>query len=163
MKVELIKQVFVVDGYNESSYKYKPFKWCCQDASTNPLIELVCEYLDNTNDYDEYNSLKPSITLRHSYTTYDWEDEYQEDVYYKINYCPFCGEPIEFILVGEEDVSEIVSKLKTKRDEVWKKYTKTDSKKKSEELRKVVYELDSKINYFYELSEYDDNMRELVI
>ena len=29
------------------------------------------------------------------------DDEYEEDTYYKINYCPFCGEPIEISVVGE--------------------------------------------------------------
>ena len=37
---------------------------------------------------------------------------------------------------------------------------RTDSKKKEKELREVVYNLDSKINYFYELSEYDEHWKE---
>ena len=82
------------------------------------------------------------------------EDEWENDYYYKISHCPFCGKPIEITVVGEEDMDEYHKVLSKQRDELWKKYNRTDSKKKSEELRKQVQELDDQINWLYHLAEY---------
>lgn len=147
MKIELIKQTFD----NCTGYKFKPLKWCCDKLEENKIIDLVNEY-----DYEDYTSdnLFPMMAIRHTEHFYDWGDEYEEDYYYKITHCPFCGEPIKIFVVGQEDASEIYSKLKEERDKNWKKYNKTDSKKKEAELKKIVDDLDRKINYFYNLVEY---------
>ena len=108
-----------------------------------------------TDDIDDECTF-PSFALWYSEVIKDWDDEYEEDTYYKINYCPFCGEPIEISVVGEEDIDECYKVLSKQRDELWKKYKRTDSKKKSEELRKQVQELDDQINWFYHLVEYKD-------
>ena len=150
MKVELIKQTFD----NHISYKYKPFKWCCHKSEINPLMHLVYEYPECTEHEEESGMPEVCVSLCYSEIVHDWEDEWQNDYYYKMAYCPFCGEPIEISIVAEEDVSKVVSELEKEREQMWKKYNKTDSKKKSEELRKIVYDLDDKINYFYELAEY---------
>lgn len=153
MKIELIKQTF--DDY--ISYKFKPFKWCCEKLEKNKIIDLVNEY----DNYD-YNSdeLVPMIAIRHTEHFYEWGDEYEQDYYYKITHCPFCGEPIKITIAGQEDVSEIYKKLKEERDKIWKKYCSTDSKKKEAELRNIVRELDDKMNYFYNLAEYK-NLEEI--
>lgn len=157
MKIELIKQFFD-DG--DCSYKYKPIEWCCDEIESNPLINLVHEYTYRNNSFDDDNTLKPSFTLVHSETISSWGDEWEEDTYYKINFCPFCGKPIELVVIGEEDASEIFAKLRNQRDIMWKKHNKTDSKKKERELGEIVRDLDNKINYFYSLSEYDDSWKE---
>ena len=86
----------------------------------------------------------------------DWEDEYEQDTYYKINYCPFCGEPIETSVVGEEDVDNYYKSLRKQREELWKKYNKTDSKKKAQELYEQVHKLDNQIDWLYRLTEYEN-------
>lgn len=146
MKIELIKQTF--DDY--VGYKFKPFKWCCDKLKNNPSIDLVNECDQNDYNSDEFPMMAIMLTERF----YDWGDEYEEDYYYKVSYCPFCGEPIEISVVGQEDVSEIYYKLEEERNKVWKKYRNTDSKKKEAEFSKIVRELDNKINYFYNLFEY---------
>jgi len=145
MNIELIRQTF--DCYD--GYKYKPFEWCCEKLKNNPIINLVCEYTDECED-----TITPSISIRFTESFYDWGDEYEEETYYKLTHCPFCGEPIVINVIGEEDVTEKYVELHKERDKMWKKYTRTDSKKKEAELRKVVYELDDKVNYFHNLSEY---------
>ena len=149
MNIELIELTF--DDYN--GYKYKPFEWCCKKLKDNILINLVNEY---TNDewLDRYENVIPSIAIKHTELVRDWEDEWEEDTYYKIDYCPFCGKPIKISIVATEDVTEPYLKLQKERNEVWRKYRKTDSKRKSEELSKTVHELDRKINYFHNLEEY---------
>ena len=57
-------------------------------------------------------------------------------------------------MIGEEDRTEEYLELKKQRDDLWKKCRRTDSKKKENELRKQVQELDGKIEWFYALSEY---------
>lgn len=74
----------------------------------------------------------------------------------KLNQIQICGETIEITVVGEEDVDEYYKFLSKQREELWKKYCRTDSKKKSEELRKQVQELDDQINWLYQLAEYKD-------
>ena len=144
MKIELIRQKF--DGVK--SYKYKPFQWCCDSIKENPCIVFSTEVYVN----DE-NTL-PAFSLWHSEIIKSWEDEWEQDTYYKISHCPFCGEPIDISVVSEEDMNEYYKILSKQREELWKKYIRTDSKKKSEELRKQVQELDDQINWLYKLVEY---------
>lgn len=156
MKIELIRQRF----NNTRGYKYKPFSYCCDKIKDNPRIELSDNVeldennLDDCLDDDECTF--PAFAIWHSETVHSYEDEWENDYYYKISHCPFCGEPIEITVVGEEDVDEQYKALAKQREELWKKYNRTDSKKKSEELLKQVRELDGKINWFYALVEYRD-------
>ena len=151
MRIELIRQRF-----NETrGYKYKPFDFCCDKIAENPCIVFSdsVEIDDNNlDDYLDYECTFPAFALVHTESDYDvdW------DTYYKISHCPFCGEPIEITVVGEEDVEEYYKSLKAKRDELWKKHNRTDSKKRSQELYEQVRKLDDQINWLYHLTEYKD-------
>ena len=153
MKIELIRQRF----NDTRGYKYKPFTHCCDKIKDNPRIvfsdkvELDSNNLDGCLD-DECTF--PAFAIWHSETVGSWGDEWENDYYYKITHCPFCGEPIEISVVGEEDVEEYYKSLKAKRDELWKKHNKTDSKKRSQELYEQVRKLDDQINWLYHLTEY---------
>lgn len=142
MRIQLIKQKF----NNTRGYKYKPFDYCCDKIKDNPRIVFSDE---------EYAF--PTLALWHSETVGSWGDEWENDYYYKIDFCPFCGKPIEISIVNEEDVDEIYQSLSKQREELWKKYNKTDSKKKAETLYEQIRELDNQINWFYHLCEYKDN------
>lgn len=155
MKIELIRQKF----NDTRGYKYKPFNYCCEKIKENPRIVFSDEVeldVNNLDDCLDNECTFPTFALWHSETIRSWEDEWENDTYYKINYCPFCGELIEISVVGEEDVDEIYKSLSKQREELWKKYNRIDSKKKSEELRKQVQELDDQINWLYQLAEYRD-------
>ena len=151
MKIELIRQRF--DETRE--YKYQPLDVCCGNIAENPCIVFSdsVEIDDNNlDDYLDYECTFPAFALVHTESDYDvdW------DTYYKISHCPFCGEPIEITVVGEEDVEEYYKNLKAKRDELWKKHNRTDSKKRSQELYEQVRKLDDQINWLYHLTEYKD-------
>ena len=79
----------------------------------------------------------PAFAIWHSEVIRSWEDEWEQDEYFKINHCPFCGEPIEISVVCEENMNEYYKTLSKQREELWKKCNRIDSKKKSEELRNV--------------------------
>lgn len=156
MKIELIKQIINDGDYINYGLKYKKLKYCCDKMENNPLIDLV---EDADNDYN-MEGLLPSVTLCYSKHIIDYEDEWEEDTYYKINYCPFCGEPIEISIIMEEDISEIYNNIKNKRYKLWEECCDTGNIKRIEEIRKNIFELDNKINYFYSLVEYDESWRE---
>ena len=152
MKIELIRQKF----NSTRGYKYKRFSWCCNKIQDNPCVVFSDEvYTEDTID-DECTF--PAFALCHTEVYRDWEDEYEQDTYYKINHCPFCGEAIEISVVGEEDVDDYCKSLSKQREELWNKYNKTDSKKKSQELYEQVHELDSQIDWLYQLTEYANVM-----
>lgn len=146
MKIELVKQNF--DGNQQ--YKFIPFEFCCEEMKNNPIIDLIHGHAYNScNDYNI-----PCVMLRESEIIAEYGEEWLEEKYYKINYCPFCGEAIEVRVAWEEDISNIYFNLCKQRDETWKECNSTDSKSLSLELREKVRELDRQINYLYELAEY---------
>lgn len=154
MKIELIKHIF---DDSDVGYKCKPIKYCCDKLKNNPIIDLVYEYTvgDHTED------LFPSVSIWHGEDYTEWGEEFHTDNYYRINYCPFCGEPIEISVIEEIDLSKLYSELQKKRNEILNKCRKTDSKKKYEELYKVVHELDNKIDWFYQLFEWDGSIESI--
>lgn len=150
MKIELIRHKF----NNTRGYKYKPFVLCCKKLADNPRIVFSDEVYTEDNRDDECTF--PAFAIWHSEVIRSWEDEWEQDEYFKINHCPFCGEPIEISVVCEENMNEYYKTLSKQREELWKKCNRIDSKKKSEELRKQVQELDDQINWLYQLEEYKD-------
>lgn len=143
MKVELIKQIF----NNNRGYKIKSIDWCCDKLKNNPVIDLYDEYCEDNDDV-------PEVMIRQTETITSFEDEWEQNTYYPIKVCPFCGKSIEIFLIKQEDVSEQYNNLKKQRDELWEKCRKTDSKKKEQELRKQIQEIDEKIEWFYYLHNY---------
>ena len=155
MKIELIKLKFN-DTY---AYKYKPFKHCCEAIQNNKNIIFTGEDIVfdemfglDTSDYDE--SVIPQFCTSYTETFNSYEDEFENIYNYPIQFCPHCSEKIEIEVVDEIDVSEEYNQLSKQRDELWKKCQKTDSKKKENELREQVRDLDNRINGFYTLSEW---------
>jgi hypothetical protein len=80
-----------------------------------------------------------------------WEDYYTTDYrYYKINRCPFCGEPISIEIVAEFDKTEEYKKLKDEVYAIRKKISKCDSKKKERELESEFREKENLLNSYYQ-------------
>ena len=155
MEIELIKLKF----NNTHSYKYKPFKHCCDEIQNDKVIvftgeDLVCNDIFGlvVRDSDDY--IIPQFCNSYTETFNSWGDEYEQTDNYPIQFCPHCGEKIEISVVEEIDVSNKYNKLSKQRDELWKKCQRTDSKKKESELREQVEKLDKQINDFYELGEW---------
>ena len=75
--------------------------------------------------------------------------------YYRIDYCPFCGQKININTVREEDKSADYSTMSTLRGLLKERYDNNDSKKESDELDKEIKELDRKINEMWSFGEYE--------
>ena len=149
MKIELIKLKF----NNTHSYKYKPFKYCCDEIQNNKAIVFTNEYLSPLKYIDDGNFI-PQICTSHTEVITSYEDEWEQTDNYPIQFCPHCGEMIEISVVDEIDVSDKYNELSKQREDLWKKCQRTDSKKKEAELREQVRKLDNQINGFYLLDEW---------
>ena len=155
MEIELIKLKF----NNTHSYKYKPFKHCCDEIQNDKVIvftgeDLVCNDIFGLVVRDSDDTTIPQFCNSYTETFNSWGDEYEQTDNYPIQFCPHCGEKIEISVVEEIDVSNKYNKLSKQRDELWKKCQRADSKKKESELREQVEKLDKQINDFYELGEW---------
>lgn len=137
MKIEVSKWIFD----NTHSYKIKSLTKCCDEIMNSNVITLADDY-ENDDDTDY------SVKLREVNYQYDnYEGDYYDYVTYEsIKYCPFCGKRIDIDIVEILDKNEKYLPLKKTRDELWNKYKKTDSIKKSNKLQQEVRELDEKIN-----------------
>lgn len=150
MKIELIKLKFS----NTHSYKYKPFEYCCDKIHQNDCIIFTNEDLFPLKHIDDGNFI-PQFCTSHTEVIKSYEDELKQTDNYPIQFCPHCREEIEISVVDEIDVSEKYTELSKKRDELLKKYQRTDSKKKESELREQVGRLDKQIDSFYLLDEWN--------
>lgn len=154
MKIELIKLKFN-DTY---SYKYKPFKYCCDKIHQNKCIVFTNEDLTYYDNYKDDIQYIPQFCTSRKEIFKDYEDEWEQIDNYPIQFCPHCGEKIEIKVVNEMDVSEKYKKLINLRKELSKKCQKTDSKKIEAELSKQIKELDNQINGFYVMNEYQEDL-----
>lgn len=150
MKIELIKLKF----NNTHSYKYKPFKHCCDEIQNDKVIVFTGEDLVYSDDSLDDGSYIPRFCTSYTEVITSYEDEWEQTYNYPIRFCPHCGEKIEILVVDEIDVSDKYNELTKQREDLWKKCRRTDSKKKEAELREQVRNLDSQINGFYELCEW---------
>lgn len=154
MKIELIKLKF----NDTCAYKYKPFKYCCDEIQNDKAIvftgeDLVCNDTFGLVVRDSDDNIIPQFCTSYTETFNTWGDEYEQTDNYPIQFCPHCGEKIEIEVVDEIDISEKYDELTKLREELWKKCQRTDSKKKESELREQLRKLDDQINNFYELGE----------
>ena len=150
MKIELIKLKF----NDTHSYKYKPFKYCCDEIQNDKAIIFTGEDLIHSDDSLDDGSYIPRFCTSYTEIITSYEDEWEQTYNYPIRFCPHCGEKIEILVVDEIDVSDKYNELTKQREDLWKKCRRTDSKKKEAELREQVGNLDSQINGFYELDEW---------
>ena len=155
MKIELIRLKFD----DTHSYKYKPFKYCCDEIQNNKAIvftgeDLVCNDIFGLVVRDSDDTIIPQFCNSYTETFTSYEDEWEQTDNYPIRFCPHCGEKIEISVVDEIDVSDKYEELTKQREELWKKCQKTDSKKEDFELKEQVRKLDNQINGFYELCEW---------
>ena len=154
MKIDLIKLKF----NNTHSYKYKPFKYCCDEIQNDKVIVFTGEDINDIGgEYEDDGVCVPQFCNSYTETFNSWGDEYELTNNYSIQFCPHCGEKIEISVVEEIDVSDKYEELTKQRDELWKKSQRTDSKKEESELRKQVRKLDDQINGFYELGKWREN------
>lgn len=150
MKIELIRLKFD----DTHSYKYKPFKYCCDEIQNDKAIVFTGEDINDIGgEYEDDNVSIPQLCTSHT----AYEDEWEQTDNYPIQFCPHCGKKIKISVVDEIDVSDKYNKLSKRREELWKGCQRTDSKKKEFELREQIGKLDKQINGFYELGKMEEN------
>lgn len=150
MKIELIRLKFD----DTHSYKYKPFKYCCDEIHQNDCIMFTNEDLSPLKYMDDSGNFIPQFCTSHTEVITSYEDKWEQTDNYPIQFCPHCGEKIEILIVDEIDVSDKYKELSKQRDELWERCQGTDSKKKESELREQVGKLDKQIDGFYWLDEW---------
>jgi hypothetical protein len=156
MKIQVIQREFKSHGSYDRSYKICNCEYCCEGIKQIPNIDFYFEVAENTDNpiEDEYGyGFDLGVMLQHSVTYHDpWDYDdygYEQEYYYKLNCCPICGEKIEVEIVDNIDITTEFESLQKERDEVHKKWTKTDSIKKKNEYEKRRHELDRKMESFY--------------
>lgn len=157
MNIDVVKIRFKNEyGDNEVSYKYLPFECCCEKLKNFEHIDFSDEYdCLNPNDYDDEDGATIpgfSICVEEPVA---WEDM-GELCYYRIGYCPFCGEKININVVREEDKSEKYLDLIALRKQKEELRRKTDSKKEYDELSESVRKINESINEMWGFNEYKD-------
>lgn len=164
MKIQVIQREFKSHGSHERSYKICNCEYCCEGIKHLPNVDFFFEYTENTDnpvedDYDYGRDF--GIMLEHSVTyhePWDYDDYgYTQEYYYKLNHCPICGEKIEIEIVDNIDVTAEYEALSKERDEVHKKWVKTDSIKKQNEYLRKRQKLDAEIESFYHTDHLPDS------
>lgn len=143
------------DGWDNYSYKYIPFKYCCDKLKDFEYIKFNDEY--NYNDPNEYLDEEGNVVPGFSITFEEpvaWED-YTEPVYHRINYCPFCGQKININVVREEDRTGQYAVMEYLREVKNELRLKTDSKSECCKLLSEMREIDQEINEFMDFGEYN--------
>lgn len=150
MEIHLIKQLY----NNTGSYKYFPFEYCCEDLQKNPFIRLTKEYPENEKDgildkdgmvIPYFAVIKPGNGLG---------DIYDKDQCFKIDFCPFCGSPIQISFSGTVDVDDLYKRIKGQREILGKRLKQVVSKKDETCIAGKLKQLDNLLYRMDTLSEY---------
>ena len=88
MKIELIRLKF----NDTHSYKYKPFKYCCDEIQSDKAIVFTGEDLVHSDDCWDDERYIPRFCTSHTEVITSYEDEWEQTDNYPIQFCPHCGE-----------------------------------------------------------------------
>lgn len=154
MEIELIRLKF----NNTYSYKYKPFKYCCDKFQNDKAIIF-------TNKDFVYDNIFRELVIRDldniivpQFCNSEIVDSWSDVDNYPIQFCPHCGERIDTHVINEIDASNKYKKLSKEYDELRKKYQKTNNIKEKNDLREQITKLDKLISNFYKLDEWKEDL-----
>lgn len=157
MNIDLIKIHLKDKDFGEiSTYKYLPFEYCCEKLKNFEHVSLEDEvYSINLNDEEDENENIIPRFFFHCEESQPWEEN-TWSTYYKIDYCPFCGEKINVSVVDNIDRSELYTKLQNYFDALKNAAEETDSVKTKKRIEKEMIDIHRKINNMREFGEYRD-------
>lgn len=150
MKIDLVK----IKLSQSDKYKYKPFKWCCEEMKNNPVTLFTDEDLVAVNGFDYPNH--PHMCLNYVEIIQDYDDEYEYIQNYPIQYCPWCGEKIEVDVVNELDMTIKEREVMNKLEKLHEKINKSDSIKERTRLSGEEELLRNEVDKMYYLNEYKE-------
>lgn len=147
MKIQVIQREF----NGNKSYKICDCKYCCEGIKKLPNIDFYFKQTENSDSLidSNYDCSDIGVMLRKKVIYESWEDRFEEEYYYKLNYCPICGEKIEIEIVDNVDITKEYERLKKECDAINKQCRQTDSKKKEKELISKRRQIDMEIESFY--------------
>lgn len=105
---------YKIDTLNSTEYKILSIDKCCDKILRNSSINLYNAYIDSPKNIHE-----PIVSIRQYQSTYECDFDY----YYKMNFCPFCGEKIDIKIDSVENVTEEYEK--SRKESITKLYRKT--------------------------------------
>lgn len=148
MLIELVEIQWKDDDGMECTnlFHYKPLEYCCETLKDNPVIV-----------FSETDTELPQFCIVQQEVIYSYEDEFNNDIYYPIQFCPFCGQKIDVKVVETKDVSIQYQTMVKERKKMRYLYTKTDSIKKADMISEKLRVLNQKLNYFYAMVEYSED------
>lgn len=157
MNIDIVKIRFKDKELGEqTTYKYLPFEYCCERLRGFDKI-IFCDELDTFGSddvVDDTDSVYPKFAF-HTEEYEPWE-KLPYDYYYKIDYCPFCGEKININLTKEIDKSDTYTTFENARAAFKEALKETDSVKTRDRLDEEIQEVNNKISDMWEFGEYDD-------
>lgn len=124
-------------------YKIKNITKCCDKVINSKAIYINDNFSSDEIYYDPEN---PPYSAKIASDIENYDMEYDEINYIKINYCPFCGKPIIIKIVEEIDMIKKFKQMEEERDIYYKKALKSINRSKIKEMYDKSLELDSKIN-----------------
>lgn len=139
MKINLMEVRFN-GGY---VYKYLPFDWCCDECKNDKDINLTDDY-DDEYELETYPAICETRKNNGSRTNIP------------IQFCPYCGEPIEFI-TKEVNMSSEFQAIGDKIDQLEDAYINASSRKEEEKIREEQRKADAEEDWYFTFSKWDKN------
>lgn len=135
-KIKLVEQIYN-NKKNKKTYKYETVNWCCDKLKQHAKIGL----------YEGF----PAIMF--------WSTENGwERINIPIDFCPFCGEHIDFVTVKTENTAEEYVKLLRERSRLNKEIKQTDSKREETFLKYQLNKINIYIEKFICFDKYDSDL-----
>ena len=158
MKIDLVKIHFKDKNFGEiSTYKYLPFEYCCEKLKNfeHVVFDDEIDSINPNDGEDENGDVIPRFFF-YCEEPQPWEED-TWPTYYKIDYCPFCGEKINVNVVNNIDKSELCTKLQNYFDALKDAAEETDSVKTKKRIEEEMVDIRRKINNMWEFGEYHEH------
>ena len=137
------KSRYKIEKYETIGYKILSVENCCSGIK-ELIYDGVLEASNQITNYDydeDYNSSFGLFFVR----DVNYDDDYKENDYAIVNYCPVCGSKVEIIVQSEVDITDNYNELVKKQDELCKKRNNSDSIKNRNRLADEINELNKQI------------------
>jgi hypothetical protein len=154
MKLQVNELVNNSKDYNYKVYKVVSKEYCCDSMKVVAQQKRVMLQAYDDSDYgvQKTNNIYPALVLNYV-DSFMLDDDLTDESYtYKIDYCPFCGEPICIEIVSSKDITKEYDEIADLRESLNNKRWKTDSQKEEQKYSSEISKLDSELREY----EHDD-------
>lgn len=149
MKIKVEK--WIID--EDVSFKIVDIEKCCDKLINSKYVSVNNEYDGNDDKYTVKIHGKEFDNWNNDYY---YNDYYSNDYYDVINFCPYCGSPINMKIINTIDKTKEYNAWRKERNILWDKCQTTDSKREEELLREQIQEIDEKTNKMLSSDDFGD-------